>query len=166
MNRHPPCTARLAVAGQDVNRPLLQIHLLPAQPCHLMRADSRVKHHPHRRRAAATLVLFRCCGYLLNLLRRENRHLLLHHSRRFHSRHGIRIAPAPLHGGRKHPTQNQPRLLPLPRCLKRLLNIPRTLLRSDATHPPPRQPRTPLHKPPRKIPEIIHCPRSPFFSCI
>ena len=45
--------ATKAVAGQNINRPFLQIHLLPGETRHLMRADARVKHHAHRRRAAS-----------------------------------------------------------------------------------------------------------------
>ena len=63
VNRHPPCTARLAVLRQNINRPLPQIHLCPGKPRHLVRTDTGVQHHSHCRRATAILITRRSLSH-------------------------------------------------------------------------------------------------------
>lgn len=147
---------------------LRQIHLLPGQAFHLVRADAGKEHDAYRRRTAAALVVLRRGGKSVNFLRGENLHRLFLHPRRIYPRHRIRIAPPALHRRGEHPAQNQPRLLPLPRRIESLLHIRRAFLRGDAPHPPLRQPRTAFEEAPREVSEIVKRPLPPVlprFQC-
>ena len=147
---------------------LRQIHLLPGQPFHLVRADAGKEHDAYRRRAAAALVVLRRGGKAFNFLRGKNLHRLFLHPWRIHPRHRIGIAPPALHRRGEHPAQNQPRLLPLPRRIESLLHIRRAFLRRDTPHPPLRQPRTAFEEAPREVSEIVKRPLPPVlprFQC-
>ena len=159
--RHGARPARLAVLRRDENPLARQIHIAPAQPRYLVRANPRIQHQPHRRQTNAAAVFLRRVHQLLRLLRCQNLDAFLLHARSIHPRHRVLAAPAALHRRGEHPAERQPRLLSLPGCLKSRLNIRRTLRRSDAPHPPFRQPGAALHEAPHHIAEIAERPRPP-----
>ncbi len=56
---HQARASGLTVLRKDADGSALQIHLLPREPRHLMRAYARIQHHAHRRQAAAPAVAAR-----------------------------------------------------------------------------------------------------------